>query len=458
MAAHPFLTELADLLTAAQVLTGDAALPFDRDLSDGTGQGIPLAAVFPTSTAQVAAVVHAAGAHAVPIVPQGARTGLAGGANAVDGCLIISLERMNRILAIDVADQVATAEAGVLTFDLASAVERAGLFYPPDPGSWLTSTIGGNVATNAGGMRCVKYGVTRDFVRQLTVVLPNGDIVRTGRRTVKGVTGLDLTSLIVGSEGTLGIVTEVTVALRPRPAEPVGVLAAFRTRRAALDAADVIMASERRPSILEFLDRGSIAAIAAFEPLSTLPAGAEAVLLVQSDEPGRTHGDANEYAAIATFCGATTVEIGRDKAGVDALMEARRMLHGAMRALAGASLNEDVSVPRSRLAELLDRIDEIAAHMGMPIATAGHIGDGNLHPIVAFDPADAASVALANETYQQVIAVAVSLGGTSSGEHGIGTLKRAHLDAELGPVLRALQLEVKRAFDPAGLLNPGKKL
>jgi glycolate oxidase len=450
--------DLTALLDPEQLLIGEAASPFDRDLSDGTGQGAPLAAVFPHSTEQVSAVVRAAAGHGVPIVPQGARTGLAGGANAVDGCLILSLERMNRILAIDVADQVATAQAGVLTFDLATAVEAAGLFYPPDPGSWRTSTIGGNVATNAGGMRCVKYGVTGDFVRGLTVVLANGDIVHTGRRTVKGVTGLDLTSLIVGSEGTLAIVTEVTVALRTRPAEPVGVLAAFGSRRAALDAADVIMASERRPSILELLDRGSIAAIAAYEPLSTLPADAEAVLLIQSDEPGRTDGDANEYAAIATFCRATTVEIGRDRAAVEALMAARRALHGAMRAVSGASLNEDVSVPRSQLATLLDGIDEIAARTGMPVATAGHIGDGNLHPIVAFDPADAASVARANETYQQIIALAVRLGGTSSGEHGIGTLKRAHLDAELGPTLRALQLDVKRAFDPAGLLNPGKKL
>ncbi|MCW4386247.1 FAD-binding protein [Salinibacterium sp. SYSU T00001] len=452
------LDDLAEILPADQLRTGDAALAYDRDLSDGTGHGAPLAVALPTSTEQVAALVKAAGRHGAPIVPQGARTGLAGGANAVDGCLVLSLERMTRIVEVDVADQVATVEAGVLTFDLATAAEKVGLFYPPDPGSWQTSTIGGNVATNAGGMRCVKYGVTRDFVRGLTVVLASGDVVRTGRRTVKGVAGLDLTSLIVGSEGTLGIVTEVTVALRPRPAEPVGVLAAFSTRKAALAAADLMVASERRPSILEFLDRDSVAAISAFDPSAVLPADAEAVLLVQSDEPGRTTGDANEYAAISTFCGATTVEIGRDRAGVDALMQARRSLHGAMRAVSGASLNEDVSVPRSRLAELLDGIDEIAERMRMPIATAGHIGDGNLHPIVAFDPADATSVGLANETYQLVIGLAVSLGGTSSGEHGIGTLKRAHLEAELGPELRALQRAVKHAFDPEGLLNPGKKL
>ncbi|MBF0671864.1 MAG: FAD-binding protein [Salinibacterium sp.] len=456
--APSLIDDLSALLAPEQLLAGDAALPFDRDLSDGTGVGVPLAAAFPSSTEQVASVVRLAARHGVPIVPQGARSGLAGGANAVDGCLVLSLERMTGILSIDVADQVATVEAGVLTYDLATAVEQVGLFYPPDPGSWQISTIGGNVATNAGGMRCVKYGVTRDFVRGLTVVLANGDVVRTGRRTVKGVSGLDLTALMVGSEGTLGIVTEVTVAVLPRPAEPVGVLAAFPTRQSALAAADVIMASERRPSILEFLDRGSIAAISAFEPTATLPADAEAVLIVQSDEQGRTTGDANEYAAIATFCGASTVEIGRDRVGVEAIMASRRALHGAMRAVAGASLNEDVSVPRSRLTELLDGIDEIAERMGMPIATAGHIGDGNLHPIVAFNPADVASVVLANETYQQVIGLAVSLGGTSSGEHGIGTLKQAHLDAELGPTLRALQREVKRAFDPEGLLNPGKKL
>lgn len=456
--AHPFLRELAGILQPDDLLVGDATVPFERDLSDGTGWGAALAVAFPGSTAETAAVVAAAARHGIPVVPQGGRTGLAGAANAVDGCVVVNLTRMDRIIEVNVADQTATAEAGVLTLDLAEAVAARSLFYPPDPGSWATSTIGGNVATNAGGMRCVKYGVTGDFVRELTVVLPGGDVVRTGHRTVKGVTGLDLTRLLVGSEGTLGIVTEVTVGLLPAPGEPVGVLAAFPTTRKALDAADVIMASERRPSILEFLDRGSVEAINAFGPAPVLPAGTAAVLLVQSDEVGRVSADANEYSAIAAFCGARAIEVARDRASVAGIMEARRLLHGALRAVAGASLNEDVAVPRSRLAELLAGIDEIAARLGIAISTGGHIGDGNLHPVICFDPDVPAAVELADRSYQEVIALAVSLGGTVSGEHGIGVLKRGHLDAELGPIVRALQLEVKRAFDPAGLFNPGKKL
>ncbi|AWB88517.1 FAD-binding oxidoreductase [Salinibacterium hongtaonis] len=458
MTDHAIIAELAALLDAAQLAAGDAALAFDRDHSDGTGQGVPIAAVFPTSTEQVAAVVRLAAKHGVPIVPQGTRSGLAGGANAVDGCLLLSLEGMTSILSIDVADQVVTTQAGVITFELARAVAERGLFYPPDPGSWAISTIGGNIATNAGGMRCVKYGVTGDFVRELTVVLASGEIIRTGHRTVKGVAGLDLTSLIVGSEGTLGIVTEATLALLPTPGEPCGVLAAFPSPSQALAAADAIMASGRRPSILEYLDAGTIAAISSFSPSSRLPAGAGAALIIQSDEAGRAADDAEEYAAIAVACGATTVDIAQDAAAVDAIMEARRMLHGAMRAVAGASLNEDVSVPRSRLAELLKGIAVIGQNAGVDIFSAGHIGDGNLHPIICFDPADAAAVATANDTYQHVIALAISLGGTASGEHGIGSLKRAHLDAELGPTVRQLQRSVKHAFDPAGLLNPGKKL
>lgn len=456
--SHPLLAELAAAFSAEQLLTGVAARPFIRDESDDTPAGEPLAVVFPESTQQVALAVGRASARGIAVVAQGARTGLAGGANATPGCLVVSLTRMTRIIDVDLRDQVATVEAGVLTYDLAMAAEARGLFYPPDPGSWLTSTIGGNVATNAGGMRCVKYGVTRDFVRELTVVLASGEVIRTGHRTVKGVTGLDLTALLTGSEGTLGIITEVTVSLLPWPGEPVGVLAAFDTVQQALNAADVIMASERRPSILEFLDRGTIAAINAFSPLPLLPHGASAVLLLQSDATGRARGDAREFEAIARFCGASLVEVADDRDAVQGIMAARRMLHGALRAVAGASLNEDVSVPRSRLPELLAGVTAIAAELGIVILCGGHLGDGNLHPVVCYDPADAAQVDLAHVAYQRVIALAVELGGTASGEHGIGNLKLAHLDAELGPQLRALQREVKRAFDPAGLLNPGKKL
>lgn len=455
---QPLIDTLVQLLSAGQVVTGDAALAFARDHSDGTAAGVPAAVVFPRSTAEVAAAVTAAAEHGVPVVAQGGRSGLAGGANAVDGALLVNTGRMTRILEVSAADQVATVEAGVLTIDLAEAVAAQGLFYPPDPGSWAISTIGGNIATNAGGMRCVKYGVTGNFVRQLTVVLPSGDVARMGHRTVKGVTGLDLTALMVGSEGTLGIITEATLALLPQPGEPVGVLATFAEASEALAAADAIMASPRRPSILEFLDGRCVRAINAYDPASTLPPGTNAVLLLQSDDPGRAGDDADEYAAIARRCGATTVDRADDAAAVDALMGARRQLHGALRAVAGASLNEDVAVSRSQLPALLAGIEQIERELGVTIAVGGHLGDGNLHPVVCYDPDDEAAALLAVTTYQRVIALAISLGGTGSGEHGIGTLKREHLDAELGPVLRSVQLDVKRALDPAGRFNPGTKL
>ncbi|WP_167047352.1 FAD-linked oxidase C-terminal domain-containing protein [Salinibacterium sp. ZJ454] len=453
-----FLHDLAKTLDPDQILTGDAATEYLRDRSDGTATGEPRAVALPTSTEQVAAVVVVAAAHGVPIVPQGARTGLAGAANASAGALLLSTERMTRILEVDTADQVATVQAGVLTIDLDRAADAAGLFYPPDPGSYETSTIGGNVATNAGGMRCVKYGVTGDFVRQLTVVLADGRVLRTGHRTVKGVAGLDLTSLFVGSEGTLGIITEVTVALLPKPGPSSGVLAAFPTEASALAAADAIMAGARRPSVLEYLDRGCVAAITAYDATSVLPQTAEGVLLLQSDATGRADADADAYAAIATEHGANLVEIAHDQESLGHVMAARRLLHAAVRAVKGASLNEDVAVPRSQLPALLRGIRLLGDELGIAIATGGHLGDGNLHPVVCYDPADDDGVALAIEAYGRIIDLALSLGGTTTGEHGIGVLKRDQARQELGPDVLDAQWSIKRALDPAGLLNPGKKL
>jgi len=286
------LAQLALAVPAAQLLTGPRADAYLRDQSDGTPAGTPLAVVLPASTEQVAAVVQVAAAHRIPIVPQGARTGLAGGANAIEAGIVLNLTRMNTIVSVDTVNQTATVQAGVRTYALARAAAAVGLFYPPDPGSWKGSTLGGNVATNAGGMRCVKYGVTGNFVRRLTVVLADGSIVHTGQRTIKGVSGYDLTALLVGSEGTLGIITEITVGLLPAPADASGVSATFATTEAALAAAAVIVASNRRPSVLEYLDGPCIAAINDFDPESRLPADAAALLLIQSaGAAGRAHAD-----------------------------------------------------------------------------------------------------------------------------------------------------------------------
>jgi glycolate oxidase len=453
-----FLDDLAKVLPAAQLMAGVNAEPYARDQSDDTARGIPLAVVFPDSTSQVAAVVRVAAAHRIPVVPQGARTGLAGGANASDGCILLNTTRLNKIVSVDAADQTATVQAGVRTIALARAAAAVGLFYPPDPGSWRASTIGGNVATNAGGMLSVKYGVTGDFVRQLTVVLADGSVVRTGQRTIKGVAGYDITALLVGSEGTLGIITEITVGLLPEPGEPAGVAATFSTTDAALNAANLIVSSSRRPSVLEYLDGATIAAINAYDPTSTLPTGSAALLLIQSDEAGRADQDVLEYSEILRAGGATAVTVAHGAAELDLLMNARRLLHPAIQTMRGASLNEDIAVPRSQLPALLEGIEQISVDLSMPIAVGGHLGDGNLHPVIGFDPTLVDDVRSAQQAYAHIITLAISLGGSASGEHGIGILKQNHLDNELGPVLRSLQRRVKVAFDPDGILNPGKKL
>lgn len=456
--ASTVLHELATVLTSSQIVTGPGTDNNRRDQSEGTISGEPLAVVFPTSTEEVAKVVTIAAAHQIPIVPQGARTGLAGGANAIEGALVLSLTRLKKILTVDTANQTATVQAGVRTIALARAAEAVNLFYPPDPGSWRASTIGGNVATNAGGMLCVKYGVTGNFVRQLTVVLADGSIVHTGQRTIKGVAGYNLTALLVGSEGTLGIITEITVGLLPKPASPSGVSATFTSTADALAAANTIIAGARRPSVLEFLDGACIEAINTFDPASTLPRGAGALLLVQSDQIGQAHDDVEAYAAVLRAGGATEVLIAHDAEALERLMSARRLLHPAVHAARGGALNEDVTVPRSQLGALLDGLAEISRELGVPISTGGHIGDGNLHPVIGYNPEVPAEIDAAHAAFARVIALAISLDGSASGEHGIGVLKRAHLDDELGPVLRDLQRRVKAAFDPHGLLNPGKKL
>ncbi|RYV50632.1 FAD-binding protein [Pengzhenrongella frigida] len=456
--AAAVLTELRAALGDAAVRTDAASLAARRGDASGTSSGTPLVLVLPATTAQVSAVARIASTHRIPVVPQGALSGLAGGANAVDGAILLALTAMDAIVRIDPVDQVAVVQPGVVTDDLAAAVAAVGLFYPPDPASSSWSTIGGNIATNAGGMRCVKYGVTRDFVRSLEVVLADGRVVRTGPPTVKHVAGLDLTGLVVGSEGTLAIVTEATLALLPAPGETRGMCATFATIGDALAAANAIMAGPHRPSTLEILDAVVLAAIVAHVPDNGLPVGAQALLLALSDDRAGGADDAAAYARTAREHAALTVDLAGDPARLDALLAARRAFNPAMRALRGASINEDIAVPRSRLAELLARLADLSAELGLPIGTGGHVGDGNLHPVIAFDPAAPAQRHAAERAHLRILALAVDLGGTVTGEHGIGVEKLAALDAELGPTVRELQRSIKSAFDPQGILNPGKKL
>ncbi len=451
------LAELAGLLPDGALVTDEATSDsYRHDSASFCAAGRPLGVVRPTTTEQVQSVLRWATRHRVPVVPQGARTGLSGGANAVDGALLLSMVRMNRIVEIDEIDQVAIVEPGVINADLSRAVADVGLFYPPDPSSWELSTIGGNLATNAGGLCCVKYGVTADFVRGLEVVLADGTAVRVGRRTAKGVAGYDLTRLIVGSEGTLGVITEATLALRPAPEAALTMAAVFDKTADAMTAVARIMASGLRPSMMEFLDRAGIAAVQAYRDMG-LPLDAAAMLITQSDRGALAAADVAAMGVMCEELGAREVAVAEDAAESAMLTQARRLIGPAMEEL-GATLVDDVAVPRARLVDLLAGMEQIAAETDTLVVCPGHIGDGNMHPTVVFDRGDPAAAARAQVAFDAIMRLALQLGGTITGEHGVGLLKRTWLREELGETSYALQQSIKSVFDPLGILNPGKVL
>ncbi|OLT14081.1 FAD-linked oxidase [Pseudonocardia sp. CNS-139] len=451
------LDELAAGLPADAVLTDPASTEaYRHDEANFCPSGVPLAVVRPTATEQVQHVMRVASAHRVPVVPQGARTGLSGAANAVEGGIVLSMRGMDRIVEVNPVDQVAVVQPGVLNAVLSRAVLEHGLYYPPDPSSWELSTIGGNLATNAGGLCCVKYGVTTDFVRGLEVVTASGEILRTGRRTAKGVAGYDLTKLIVGSEGTLGVITEATLGLKPAPETALTMAAAFASAADALTAVTRIMAAGLQPSMCEFLDGVTVRAIQDYRDMG-LPTGVGALLITQSDRGPRAAADVEAMGAICTGLGALDVAVASDAAESDMLLEARRIVHFAIEKL-GATLIDDVAVPRSRLVELLAGITAIAEEHRVTVSCPGHVGDGNMHPTVVFDRGDPAAVERAQEAFDAIMRLGLALGGTITGEHGVGVLKRDWLETELGALSTRLHRDIKRAFDPLGILNPGKVL
>jgi len=427
---------------------------FDR--STGTSAGQPFAVVFPRTTEQVSSVMAAAYEHRVPVVPRGAGSGLTGGSNAIDGSLVLCLERMRQVRTVDVANGYVETEPGIFNTELREHVAGHGLWYAPDPASKDFCSIGGNVNTNAGGLCCVKYGVTRDAVLGLEVVLPDGRITRIGRRTVKGVAGYDLTGLMVGSEGTLGIVTMARLRLRPLPPPAATVVALFADVASAGRAVEKIMATST-PSLLELLDRTTMQAVEEWRP-SGLPVEAGALLLAQSDVPGS--GAEHEAEAILEAClaaGAMEGYRSEDPDQAEMLLGARRMAIPALEAK-GDWLLDDVAVPRSNLAEAVAAIEDIAARRGVLIGTFGHAGDGNLHPTIVTPRGDAEAAQRGLAAFNDILEVALRLGGTVTGEHGIGLLKRDALGQELDEPARALQQQLKDVFDPRGILNPGKSL
>ncbi|HEY0249743.1 MAG TPA: FAD-linked oxidase C-terminal domain-containing protein [Gryllotalpicola sp.] len=427
------------------------------DKSGFLAAGTPLAVVDAVSIEQVQATLRLASEFGVGVVPRGAGTGLAGGATGGDGVIVLGVAGMDRILEIAPADELAVVQPGVLNADLDAALEPYGLWYAPDPASKAISSIGGNIATNAGGLLCAKYGVTREAVLGLKVVLADGRLLSTGRRTVKGVTGYDLTALLVGSEGTLGVVVEATLRVRPRRTGDVVTIGAFfPTVRQAAAASAAIVEARLRPAVMELLDGQSLSAIRAYLGDEVVrdavgPASGDGFLLVQLDESPAPETVLYVVELIERAGGQSRMST--DAATGEQLMMIRRSFHSALEAR-GEVLIEDVSVPRSRLADAFDAIADVSAEYGVQIPTAAHAGDGNLHPNFVLE--GGVLTQRVRDAADALFRAALRLGGTLTGEHGVGILKRHHLLDELGPDSYALQRQLKAVFDPQGILNPGK--
>lgn len=432
----------------------DVTGSYANDMASFCEAGTPAVVVLPRTVEQVQHVMRTASELRVPVVPQGARTGLSGAANASDGCLVLSLVKMDRIIEINPVDRIAVVEPGVINAVLSRAVNEHGLYYPPDPSSWEQCSIGGNIGTASGGLCCVKYGVTAEYVLGLDVVLADGRLLTTGRRTAKGVAGYDLTRLFVGSEGSLGIVVRAVLALKPEPPGQLALAAEFPSTAAACEAVCEIMARGHAPSLLELMDRTSIRAVNDMAQMG-LPDSTEALLLAAFDTPDPA-ADLAAVGALCTAAGATEVVPAETAAESDLLLQARRLTLTALERVKSATMIDDVCVPRSRLAELLDGTAAIAEKYDLTIGVCAHAGDGNTHPTVCFDAADPDESRRARESFDAIMALGLQLGGTITGEHGVGVLKKEWLARELGPVGLELQRGIKGVFDPLGILNPGK--
>jgi glycolate oxidase len=450
------LAALAAALPDGAVLTDrDLVASYRHDWADDPNAGWPLAVVRATCTEDVQATLRWASEHRVPVVPRGAGYGLSGGANAVDGGLVLSTERMREIT-VDPVSRVAVVQPGLLNIEVKRAVAEHGLFYPPDPSSYEWCSIGGNAATNAGGLCCVKYGVTSDYVLGMQVVLADGTALRLGGPRLKDVAGLSLTKLFVGSEGLLGVITELTLRLIPVPPRACTLVAAFGSID---DAADAVLGitSRLRPAMLEFMDRTSINAVEDYTNMG-LDRTAEAMLIARSDAPGAAAAD--EIAVMESACqehGATAVFCTDDPDEGEAFAAARRAAFPALERL-GALLLEDVGVALPQLPPLVRGIEQIARKHDVTIAVVAHAGDGNTHPLVVYDAADPDATARAQSAFGAVMELAIELGGTITGEHGVGRLKKDWLPAYLGEDVMALSRRIKDALDPLGILNPGAVL
>ena len=455
-APEAMLEALGGRLGASQVLTAiEDILPYGFD-GTATLKQRPAAVVFPRSTEEVAFVLKVAHEHGRPIVTRGSGTGLSGGSVPVPGAVVLCLAKLERIVEVDTKNLTMLVEAGVVTQQVYDAADAVGLFYPPDPGSMKISTIGGNVAENSGGLRGLKYGVTRDYVMGLEVVLVDGTVCWLGSKCVKDVAGYNLRDLFIGSEGTLGVITRVLLKLLPKPAARQTLLGSFPAMDAAAETVSAIIAAKIIPCTLEFLDRATIRCVEDFARVG-LSRDAEAILLIETD--GHPAAAADEAARIEEQCrihGATTIRRAATPAEAVELATARRSAFSALARLRPTTILEDVTVPRSELAGMVRAVQAIAEKHRLTIATFGHFGDGNLHPTILTDERDTEEMHRVELALSDIVDEALQRGGTITGEHGVGLAKKKFLRRQLGDASYELLRVVKKAMDPEGRLNPGK--
>lgn len=445
------LAKLREALGNQVLLIDDPAITisYSRDQAPFAKSAPPLAVLLARSAAEISITLKFANEYNIPVIARGAGSGLSGGANSSAGSIVISLEKMTQILTLDKENQIARVQSGVINSELDNQAKVLGLAYLPDPASREWSTIGGNAATNAGGMCCVKYGVTAHHVRAMQVVLSDGEIIEVGNSSKKSVTTLDLLHLFIGSEGTLGIITELTVNLEIRPNPPSTLIAIFPNISSAAKAATVVM--KFKPSMLELIDKTTVAAVQAWHPMGFEVAGA--VLLMQSDDSSSSCEKALE---VCNKFGAFDGTFSDDPADAADLIRIRKLAYPALERM-GASLLDDVAVPITKISELVEKVEAVAKKHSLLIGIFGHAGDGNMHPTIVYDHGDSEGKVRAEQAFNEIIEIAQSLGGTASGEHGIGSIKLDAAKAETSHRIQMIQREIKKVLDPNGILNPGKK-
>ena len=450
------LNKLRDIVGAENVLTSrEDLIPY---AFDGTAamKEMPGSVVFAVSTEQISAVLKLANDTETPVVTRGSGTGLSGGSVPAADCIVLCTVKMGAILEVDAANLTMTVEPGVTTIQIAEAAEKAGLFYPPDPGSMKISTIGGNVAENSGGLRGLKYGVTRNYVMGMEVVLPDGEVMRLGNKCVKDVAGFSLKDVMIGSEGALGVITKVLLRLIPKPAAKKTMVATFDAMDAAAQTVSDIIAAQIIPCTLEFLDRTTIHCVEDFAKVG-LPLDCEALLLMETDgHPAAVAEEASKMEELAKANGAMEVRVARDATEAAQLATARRSAFSALARLAPTTILEDATVPRSELAHMIRFVAEVAKKHELKIGTFGHMGDGNLHPTFLTDERNEAEIHRVHEAFKEIFDEAIRLGGTITGEHGIGLAKKEFLPKFAGAAQMRVMRELRKALDPKGILNPGK--